>query len=669
MVNEKIQAIDAIQKYNGNNPLLLKLKHNVVDNQNLSVLNKLSIEYILKNTSYVPKTINKIVKISDWLGKKIEEKYNIEFCPEKILIYNLIGEIKDYYHVYGKWRKNMNIIDFFLDKKGVITDFTHDDYRNLEINFDRYNNLLSLKEKNRQIKPHQKEAVKFLLSRKKCILADDMGMGKSMSLSIAAIEGNFDSVLIICPSSLKTNWKNELSWFVPEKDITIIDGFISKTKNELESFLGYKIGKSGLKKNELLKEAKEYGKWQDNRFVIINFEILNEFYSIITAKTEENIEKACAEYPILKYLYKKKSLIIIDEAHNLSNSTSDRYKLIRNLIKKSKPNSIYLSTGTPITNYPINFFNLLQLIDEPIANDWDFFSKRYCNAKKIPLKSEREKYTQIFLKKVRKNSWQSLSYDEKVKLQEFIRKNAKMMTIVNGCSNLDELKEKTAYIYLRREKNDIKEESNLKEKIIKEIVYKFNDKQKEEYDRLWDEYEKAQKDLNPEKNLNKDLMEGIIYRKFCSNEMVPYTIKLADKHIENNEKVVIMCCFDDELYAFKNYYGDKCVIYNGKMNLKEKDKAKELFLNDANKMVFIGNIDAAGAGLTLTSAHIMIFNNISFVPSDNQQAMDRIYRIGQTEDVIIYLQIFKDTQYEKILDTVINKQTNINKVIKKESEK
>jgi SWI/SNF-related matrix-associated actin-dependent regulator 1 of chromatin subfamily A len=102
---------------------------------------------------------------------------------------------------------------------------------------------------------------------------------------------------------------------------------------------------------------------------------------------------------------------------------------------------------------------------------------------------------------------------------------------------------------------------------------------------------------------------------------------------------------------------------------KDKDKNIERFTNDPNIMVFIGNIRAAGVGITLLSSRIMIFNNISFVPGDNFQMQCRIYRIGQTRDVDIYYQIFNDTQYEKMWNIVLRKSLVINQIVKKESEK
>jgi SNF2 family DNA or RNA helicase len=119
----------------------------------------------------------------------------------------------------------------------------------------------------------------------------------------------------------------------------------------------------------------------------------------------------------------------------------------------------------------------------------------------------------------------------------------------------------------------------------------------------------------------------------------------------------------------RDYYGEKCVVYNGKMSLKEKDLAKEKFTKDPSVMVFIGNIQAAGVGINLIASRVLIFNNISWVPGDNQQMCDRIYRLGQTRDVHIFYQFFRDTQYEKMWNTVLRKALLIDQVIKKENEK
>lgn len=488
----------------------------------------------------------------------------------------------------------------------------------------------------------------------------------TLELSVASIEGNFDSVLIICPASLKTNWKKELMWYVPERDITIIDSFLGKTREELEEFLGYAKGKSNMKLADLQKEAREQGKWKENRFVIVNYDILNEFYEIPKSRSAENMAKALENSPILKYIMNKKSLIIIDEAHRLSDTKSQRYKIVDNLIRRGNPDSVYLATGTPITNNPQNLFCILKLINDPITSDWEYFVKRYCGAMKIPAKGEKERWSNYFLRS-RGKTYAQLTESERILLKEYISQNARKITIMKEATNLDELKSRVSHIYLRRVKEDLSE--GLPQKTIHEVVYEFNPQQRAEYSRLWADYEKEQLEIDPTKEINKELLEGAVYRRYCSTQMVPNTIKMTEKFISRGEKVIIATCYDDELNQLKEHFGEKCVVYNGKMNQKQKDIAQKAFMEDPNVMVFIGQVVAAGVGLTLTVSNKLIFNSYSYTDVENKQMEDRIYRIGQTKDVDIYYQLFKDTVCERVWNICLRKEYVFNAVIKKEEEK
>lgn len=671
-IEKKNTAIDLLKNYDGINTYLLALKRDVITYKKVDKLTDFNVDYVLKNINYQIKDINKIVHVTDWYGDELKDKWETDFRIEKVLIKKLLGETDKFYHCFIQYRKNVEPSYAFLKKNGIIGNFLLEDYHNISIDFDRYDRLSMSRtpDNPRKIKNHQKEAVQFLISRKKCILADDMGTGKSTSLTVASIEGNFDAILIICPASLKSNWFNELTNYVSEKDISIIGGVNEMKKNEIEKYLGYGEGKSGKNLNELKEEAKERGKWTDNRYVIINFDILDDVYKVSRAKTKEGIEKAVENSPMLKFLLNKKSLIIIDEAHKLSNNTSDRYKIIKDLINKSNPHSIYLSTGTPITNDPANYFNLLSLLNDPLTIDREFYYMRYCDAFKMPIneqqKQKKQQLTQEFLNSHNKNTWYDLTVEEKKSLNDIINKRVIQKIIPKGGKNLEELKMQTAHVYLRRTKDDI---GDLPPKYIHERVFELNKEQMAEYKKLWDEYEAAKLEEDSSKELNKELIEGGLYRKYLSNQMVPNTIKLAEKCLARGEKIVIACCYDDELYTLRDYFKDKCVIYNGKMSLKEKDEAIKKFNSDPNVMIFIGNIIAAGVGITLTSSRVVIFNNFSYVPGDNSQFQDRVHRIGQTRDVHIFYQFFKDTQYEKMWNTVLSKSLIINQVIKKEDEK
>lgn len=661
------KAYDILVSYNGSNPYLLTVKRDVVCHNHK--LNDFEIQYILANYNVEPRIINKITKIPSWFGDKKQKEWGLDFSPKVLKIITYLGETSTAYCCFAQYRKSVEPQMMFIPKNAVINNFLVDDYMNIDVDFDKYDKLSTKKDPNRKLMLHQKEAVQFLLGRKQCILADSMGLGKTTSLAVASLEGGFESILIICPASLKTNWRNELLWYADESEITIIDSVTDKTKSELEKMLGYKEGESGKKREELLEEANSLGKWRDNKFVIINYDILDQFYKITHARRADAIQEAFMQSPMLQYIYNKKSCIIIDEAHRLSNSTSIRYKVIKDLIKKGKPDSLYLSTGTPITNNPKNLFCLLQLLNDPIKDDWNYYMNRYCGARKFVHPKDKEKRNFISTRYImdrNKKNWYELTPDEKMELQNIINRSCRMMTVADGATNLDELKERISHIYLRRIKEDL---GKMPQKYIYEMFYDLSMDEEVEYDRLWKEYETQKLSENPDKELNKELLEGGIYRRYLSKQMVPHTEQLCDNILSKGEKVIIFCCYDDELYTLADYYKDSCVVYNGKMSIKQKDAAVEKFMNDKSTNVFIGNIIAAGVGINLTNACYVVFNNISFVPSDNEQGCDRVFRIGQKKDCHIYYQMFRNTQYERMWDTVLRKSCIINAVIKKEDEK
>jgi SWI/SNF-related matrix-associated actin-dependent regulator 1 of chromatin subfamily A len=61
------------------------------------------------------------------------------------------------------------------------------------------------------------------------------------------------------------------------------------------------------------------------------------------------------------------------------------------------------------------------------------------------------------------------------------------------------------------------------------------------------------------------------------------------------------------------------------MTAKQKDAAKDKFMEDPGTKVMVCNIMAAGVGLSLTAANALIFNNMSLVPGDNLQFADRVH--------------------------------------------
>jgi SWI/SNF-related matrix-associated actin-dependent regulator 1 of chromatin subfamily A len=205
---------------------------------------------------------------------------------------------------------------------------------------------------------------------------------------------------------------------------------------------------------------------------------------------------------------------------------------------------------------------------------------------------------------------------------------------------------------------------------VKVLSYDLTEEERESYEKVWDEYVEAQNDKNPEDlEKYKKITEGIMMRQWLANNMTSKTISLAQKCINLGHKVVIFCAFDEELNAIKEAFKDVCVVHNGKMLAKKKNKSVEEFQNNPEVKVFVGNLQSASVGLTLISSHVLIFNSFSWVSGENEQAEDRVHRIGQKNDVTIYYQVFLDTFYKEMFDKVRKKQEIIDNIIVSEKNK
>ncbi len=623
------KAYEIIKGYNGYSNYMKYLQYKV--NSCHYILNDFDIEYIINNKDFVPYELNKTVKISVDFGKKLDEKFLIGFTPEKIRISSVIGEMGNSFHCYIQYRQSVPPVLTYVNKNNILTPLETVDYNTVEVDFDKYDK--SSKD-GRKLKILQKEGIKFLLANRKCILADSMGCGKTIQSIIAAMASNSKKILIITTASLKTNWKRELTIYNDEKDIQILQG----SKDEI----------------------------CDKKYVIANYDILINYYEVPTEtvyETEyvynENGKREVIRKPVMvkskdgQLIEKQKKstrkdvieeclknsplflnkfdCVIIDEAQKLSNNSSNRYKVIDDFLKRAKPNYVFLLTGTPLTNKPINLYYILKLIDAPITRDYRYFIKRYCDAKTFRLKTGKE------------------------------------VTTINGASNLEELREKIKHLYIRRL---LTEMTDMVDKNIITKTYDLTESQRVEYERLWQEYLDAQIEQgNEDSEQYRQLVEGILVRQYLAKQMVDNTIKLVDDMLEEGGKVIIVCTFAEEIAMFKNYYKKKCVVYDGKMTAKAKDKAEQAFNNDKNIRVFIGQILAAGVGLNLVVANKMVFNSYSWVAADNAQIEDRIYRLTQKNDVTCVYQLFNDSMSKHMYDTVIGKKNMMDTIIKSEINK
>jgi SWI/SNF-related matrix-associated actin-dependent regulator 1 of chromatin subfamily A len=581
-------ALSLLEKYSGINPYLLKLKNEYLKNGKLT-LTETQSKYIIENHNREPQMINRVIGITKYLGEELQKQDGVSFTPEKILIEFILGETDKSYHVYGKLKRNQTESKMYWLPKTQITDDPYFEPINIEVDFEKYNKVLAKSKK--KLYKHQEEGIKFLLSRNGCILADDMGLGKSIQSIIAALESGAKKILVVCPSSAKINWEREINVFC--KDTTIIDG----------------------------------KKWSEAKFTIINFDILKNFHTLVETRrqlTPEEMSLINRDLANANF-----DLAIIDEAHYLKNNDSIRGKIMVELAVKHNISKVWLLTGTPVANRPMDFFNLLKIIKSPIAENWKHFAVRYCDGKTF---------------------FKTLKNGQK-----------RQIWITDGASNLDELASKTKNIILRRLKTDV---LDMPDKVITPMYHLLDKKEWAQYENLWEEYLlKRTTEGKRNGNLQKDLVELILLRQFIAAVAIPHTIEMVENAIDMGRKVIIFTSFTEELEILAKHFGKLAVTHNGPMSTTQKQKSVDAFQKNSKVKVFIGNIKSAGVAITLTEATVVVFNSFSWVPGDNEQAEDRAFRIGQKNDVNVYYQLFDDTISIRMWNMLNNKKDVISTII------
>jgi SNF2 family DNA or RNA helicase len=554
----EVEARNILSTYEGSNNQLLEWKRKFNEVKNFK-LTRPQAEYVFKFKDVTPKVARKHINIVSTFGEKIMEERLLPIPPTKIWCEKLLCESDKAYHIWGKVLESDQLNAMWLPKAAIVQE---EKKLNRVIDYSPYNT--------RPPMDHQKIAVEKLLANDKFILADDMGLGKTTSAVIASLESKARKILIVCPASLKINWEREIRNYSDRKVLIV--------------------------------EGRKWGSTFD--FYIINYDIIKNYHT--TDKSEDS-----DDYKLL--VNANFDLAIVDEAHYISNSTANRTRLLNDVLETIP--KVWLLTGTPMTSRPINYFNLLKIVESPLTLNWQTYVRRYCKG------------------------------------FQFSVGNRKVWN-TSGASNLDELRERTKNVVLRRMKTDI---LDLPEKIVTPVFVELTSKM---YDEELEEFTRISNDKKDDETISVTLNRLMKIRQLISYEKIPYTCELIDKCLEQGKKVIILTNFTMTLDMLHEKYKKNSVTLDGRMSKDKRQDSVDRFQNDDKIKVFIGNIKAAGVGITLTAAEVVIMNDLSFVPADHSQGEDRAYRYGQKNSVLVYYPVFENT-VEKVIYNILQKKKNV----------
>lgn len=332
-------------------------------------------------------------------------------------------------------------------------------------------------------------------------------------------------------------------------------------------------------------------------------------------------------YELAKHLKDyKPEIIIIDEAHYIKNRETQRTKLILGSAVQKWPGlvsdtpTVFL-TGTPIPNRPIEFWPLLYRTASDVITKMTYwqFARRFHYI-------EADEYGTSFGPAKRQN-------------ELYVR--------LRGSGFM-----------VRRLKKDVLKD--LPPKRYKMVVFPATGE--------------TSKVLHKEANFNaREIAEHGVpvgsalpeIRREMGIAKIPQAAEYISAMLNSGvQKIVVFCHHIEVAGLLEEKLREFCpMVITGSTPPAKRQGYVDAFQTDPRVQVLIGNIQAAGVGITLTEAHDVVFVEASWVPGENDQAADRCHRIGQNESVLIHFLVVERSLDAKILGSAAKKKTDIDEVL------
>jgi hypothetical protein len=427
-----------------------------------------------------------------------------------------------------------------------------------------------------------------------------MGLGKTVqAVGISNLDPSCRRVLVVCPASLKKNWRREwIKWCAKGLSVAIAEG--SKA-------------------------------WPTDDVVIVNYDVLHKFRSQIDAIDWD--------------------LLVADECHLVKNPKSRRTAALLGR-KSRKPDErvdplqarrVVFLTGTPILNRPVEMFPLLERIDpNGLGDNFMAFAKRYCAAEQNRFGWDFSGASNLQELQVRLRGSVMVRRLKEEVLKELPPKRRQLIRL--DSSETKGLKAAVAAL-----ENQSKDSADRLTKLVAdaEMAKALG----------MNAYRAAAAKLGAARKVAFEEMARA--RHDLAVAKAPVVAQRVAELLDENEgmKIVVMAHHADVVDQLRGALGKYGVAeVTGRTAVGSRQAECDRFQIDKSCRAFIGTIKAAGVGLTLTAAHIVAFVELDWVPGNVSQAEDRCHRIGQKDSVLVWHFVVEDSLDSRMVELLVSKQ-------------
>jgi len=343
--------------------------------------------------------------------------------------------------------------------------------------------------------------------------------------------------------------------------------------------------------------------------------------------------------------------MIADECHYLSNAKSLRTKSVTELSKNRE--FIFMLSGTPILNRPKELISQLQILKylDTFGGLWGF-ARKYCNLMETQFGWDYSGATN--LNDLYENLGK-LGFIRRLKTDVLEQLPPKQRTYIPiEITNMPEYnKANTKFLQWLQQQYFSSDE--IIQDVMNDDTISAESKQLVIFARLETKISSAK---NAEALVKMEKLKQIV-----AKGKLKKTFEFVDNIIETGEKVVVFAHHKEIYDAIIKHYGDSCVYFVSGMTNKQKDESVTRFQTDADIKVFVGSIESASVGITLTASSTVVFVEFAYNFATHEQAEDRVYRIGQSNFVNCYYLYTLDTIDETMIEMIESKKDIMKQVI------
>ncbi|KAI9468186.1 SNF2 family N-terminal domain-containing protein [Coemansia mojavensis] len=533
------------------------------------------------------------------------------------------------------------------------------------------------------LKPHQREGVTWMVEcekdpkRRGGILGDDMGLGKTIQ-TLALLMANpppknypTHSTLVVAPTATLSHWKREAETRLRPGTLKTLVYHGPKRQQHSDSLANYDvvITSIGIVASEWAHELHN---------------LLFSFNAADRSLRDQKIMQDEKSSPLFRTRWRR---IVVDEAHELKNRAAKRSMACCDLIGEYR----WCLSGTPIQNTVEDLYPLLRFLRNEPYCEYHMFKR---TEKFLPGQVEimRAVLENIMLRRCKdilQNTEHSLPrryyYNHVIDLSP--AENILYNYFASKSCREDRWNESTGILALLQLLLRMRQSTSHPSVLLSgkysslyivpgESVYVPSQK-------YWAQSKDAVRKLPIAdesvvefcgfcefRQIDFDKVIGVhrcgaFICESSKMKRILAIVQAADQH-DKTDKVVVFTEHVHMVELLSNYLTEKGfpnVKYVGSMNLPQRQKVLEDFSTNPQIRVLIISKKAGATGLNLMAANHIIIESLWWNPAIDNQAVDRIYRIGQTKQVHIHILIARNTVDEKVFEIQDRKRRLINAVI------